>query len=173
VLAIAPLVALLPQILLGPFVGALVDRWNQRFFMIFADTAIAAATGVLILLFAAGNVQVWQVYVILLVRSPDGACQGPAMTAFTSLMVPKQHLARLAGLNSTLQGLLSLFAPPLGALLIGLLPGQGVLSIDISTAGLALLPLLVISIPIPPRQTAQANGTVQKTSYWHTTCAKA
>jgi MFS transporter, DHA3 family, macrolide efflux protein len=167
VLATATLVALLPQILLGPFVGALIDRWNRRLIMIIADTGIAVATGVLILLFAAGNVQVWQVYLILLVRSLGGAFHGPAMTASTSLMVPKQHLARLAGLNQTLQGLLSIFAPPLGALLIGLLPMQGVLAIDIFTAALAVLPLLIISIPNPPRQIAQANGTAKKTTYWH------
>jgi DHA3 family macrolide efflux protein-like MFS transporter len=167
VLATATLVALLPQILLGPFVGALVDRWNRRLIMIIADTAIAAATGVLILLFATGIVQVWQVYAILLVRSLGGAFHGPAMTASTSLMVPKKHLARLAGMNQTLQGLLSVFAPPLGALLIGLLPMQGVLAIDIGTAALAVLPLLFLSIPHPPRQMAQANGTAKKTSYWH------
>ncbi len=167
VLATATLVALLPQILLGPFVGALVDRWNRRLIMIVADTAIAAATGVLIFLFAAGIVQVWHVYTILLLRSLGGAFHGPAMTASTSLMVPKQHLARLAGLNQTLQGVLSIFAPPLGALLIGLLPMHGVLAIDIGTAALAVLPLLVLSIPNPPRQMAQANGTAKKTSYWH------
>jgi DHA3 family macrolide efflux protein-like MFS transporter len=167
VLATATLVALLPQILLGPFVGALIDRWNRRLIMIIADTAIAAATGVLIYLFAAGIVQVWHVYVILLARSLGGAFHGPAMTASTSLMVPKQHLTRLAGFNQTMQGVLSIFAPPLGALLIGILPMQGVLAIDIGTAALAVLPLLFLSIPKPPRQEAQANGTAKKTTYWH------
>ena len=167
VLATATLVALLPQILLGPFAGALVDRWNRRLIMIIADTAIAAATGVLIVLFATGIVEVWHVYAILLFRSLGGAFHSPAMTSSTSLMVPKQHLARLAGLNQTLQGVLSIFAPPLGALLIGLLPMHGVLAIDIVTAALAVLPLLFLSIPNPPRQTAQANGTAQRTTYWH------
>jgi len=138
VLATATLVALLPQILLGPFVGTLVDRWNRRLIMIIADTGIAVVTGVLILLFAAGNVSVWQVYLILLIRSFGGAFHSPAMTASTSLMVPKKHLARLSGLNQTLQGVLSIFAPPLGALLIGLLPMQSVLAIDIGTAALAV-----------------------------------
>jgi MFS family permease len=39
VLAMASLVALLPQIVLSPFVGALVDRWNRRLVMIVADAA--------------------------------------------------------------------------------------------------------------------------------------
>ncbi len=166
VLATATLFALLPQIILGPFVGALVDRWNRRLIMILADSGIALATGVLIYLFATDQIQVWHVYVILLIRSLGGAFHGPAMTASTSLMVPPQHLARLAGLNQTLQGLISIFAPPLGAMLIGLLPLEGVMAIDIGTAALAVLPLLFIPIPRPPRQTAQDNGTAIKTSYW-------
>ncbi|HQN43322.1 MAG TPA: MFS transporter [Anaerolineaceae bacterium] len=166
VLATATLFALLPQIILGPFVGALVDRWNRRLIMILADSGIALATGVLIYLFATDQIQVWHVYVILLIRSLGGAFHGPAMTASTSLMVPPQHLARLAGLNQTLQGVISIFAPPLGAMLIGLLPLEGVMAIDIGTAALAVLPLLFIPIPRPPRQTAQDNGTAIKTSYW-------
>ena len=34
----------------------------------------------------------------------------------------KEHLARVAGLNQTMSGILGIVAPPLGALLIGLLP---------------------------------------------------
>ena len=33
-------------------------------------------------------------------------------------MVPDKHLARVAGANQTLQGLISIVAPPLGALLL-------------------------------------------------------
>ncbi|MEZ0397120.1 MAG: MFS transporter [Anaerolineales bacterium] len=164
ILATASLVALLPQIVLGPFVGALVDRWNRRLIMIIADASIAAATGVLIFLFATGLVQVWHIYAILFLRSLGGAFHHPAMTASTSLMVPHRHLTRLSGLNQLLQGFLSIFAPPLGALLLGFLPTQGVLAIDVGTAALAILPLLFLSIPQPQRQ---ANRAAPVTSYWH------
>jgi DHA3 family macrolide efflux protein-like MFS transporter len=167
VLATASLVALLPQIVLGPFVGTLVDRWNRRLIMIVADTSIAAATGVLIFLFLSGRIQVWHVYVILMLRSFGGAFHGPAMTSSTSLMVPNKHLARVAGMNQTLQGVIGIFAPPLGALLLSLMPTGQVLFVDIATAALAVIPLFFFSIPQPPRQIAQANGTATKTSYWH------
>ena len=167
ILATSSLVALLPQIVLGPFVGALVDRWNRRLIMIVADTAIATATGVLIFLFATKSVAVWHIYAILFVRSLGGAFHHPAMTASTSLMVPHRHLTRISGLNQLLQGLLSIFAPPLGALLISILPTQGVLAIDIGTAALAVLPLLFVPIPQPPRQVAQANGMAEEPAYWH------
>jgi len=35
---------MLPRILLGPFAGALVDRWNRKAVIIVADSLIAIAT---------------------------------------------------------------------------------------------------------------------------------
>ncbi len=167
ILATASLVALLPQIVLGPFVGALIDRWNRRLIMIVADSTIALFTGILIFLFLSGRIQVWHVYIIMMVRSLGGAFHGPAMTSSTSLMVPNKHLARVAGMNQTLQGVISIFAPPLGALLLSLLPTGQVLFVDIATAALAVIPLFFIPIPQPPSLVAKANGSAQKTSYWH------
>ena len=167
VLATATLVALLPQIVLGPFAGALVDRWDRRIIMIVADSSIAAATGVLIFLFATGRVQVWHIFSIMFLRSLGGAFHSPAMTSSTSLIVPDKHLARIAGMNQTLQGIISIFAPPLGALLISLLPTEQVLAVDIGTAAIAVIPLFFIPIPQPPRQAAHASGATQRTSYWH------
>ena len=166
ILATVSLVALLPQIVLGPFVGALVDRWNRRMIMIVADTSIAVVTAGLMVLFMTGRIEVWHIYIAALIRSLGGAFHYPAMTSSTSLMVPNKHLARVAGANQLLQGLVTIFAPPLGAMLISIFPTQSVLAIDIGTAVLAVLPLLFLSIPQPPRQAGQANGTVAKTTYW-------
>ncbi|MBU1879365.1 MAG: MFS transporter, partial [Chloroflexi bacterium] len=43
ILAMASLVAILPGVVLGPFIGALVDRWNRRVVLIVADSIVAAA----------------------------------------------------------------------------------------------------------------------------------
>ena len=151
VLAIATLVGMLPQIVLGPFAGALVDRWNRRIIMMIADATIAAFTLLLAYLFASDTVQIWHVYAIMAVRALGGAFHFPAMSASTPLMVPQDQLTRVNGLNQTLQGINGLIAPPIGALLISLLPTQGVLLIDVGTAMLAILPLFFISIPQPNR----------------------
>lgn len=165
VLATATMAALLPQIILGPFAGTLVDRLNRRLIMIVADTTIALFTLLLFYLFATEQVQVWHIYAIAAVRSLGEAFHVPAMTSSTSLMVPKRHLARIAGANQTLQGLLRIFAPPLGALLIELFSTQNVLLIDVGTAALAILTLLFIPIPQPARHARQASGEIEKTSY--------
>jgi DHA3 family macrolide efflux protein-like MFS transporter len=44
VLALASLAALLPQLLLGPLAGVLVDRWSRKAILIAADTGVALAT---------------------------------------------------------------------------------------------------------------------------------
>jgi DHA3 family macrolide efflux protein-like MFS transporter len=142
-----------------------VDRWNRKAVMIVADSLIALATLALMILFAVGRESIWAVYVILLVRAAGSAFHSPAEQASVSLMVPKEHLARIAGLNRTLDGILSIVSPPLGALLISLLPIQGVLAIDVGTAIIAVSILAFVAIPQPPRQLAQANGTAEKTSF--------
>jgi DHA3 family macrolide efflux protein-like MFS transporter len=149
ILAIATLVGMLPQIVLGPFAGAIVDRWDRRAIMIIADSSIALFTLLLAYLFATQRVQIWHVYTIMAARALGGAFHFPAMSASTPLMVPEEHLTRISGMNQTLQGLMALVAPPAGAFLLGILPTQGVLFIDIGTAALAILPLLFINIPQP------------------------
>jgi DHA3 family macrolide efflux protein-like MFS transporter len=160
VLATASLVATLPSVILGPFVGTLVDRWNRRWIMVLADGVVALATVGLAVLFALDAVAVWQIYAVMLVRSLAGSFHGNAMSASTSLMVPVEHLTRIQGLNQMLNGGLNVISAPLGALLLGLLPLQGILAIDVTTALIAILPLFFIKIPQPERreqQAAQAN----------------
>jgi DHA3 family macrolide efflux protein-like MFS transporter len=149
VLALATLVALLPQVFLGPFVGALVDRWNRRLVMIVTDSLIALTTVVLAVLAAMGAMRVGHVFLVMFLRSVGGVFHWAAMQASTSLMVPERHLARVAGLNQTLNGALQIVAPPVGALLWGVLPLYGILAIDVGTALLAILPLCFIPIPQP------------------------
>jgi MFS transporter, DHA3 family, macrolide efflux protein len=169
VLAVASLVGLLPQVVLGPFVGALVDRWNRRLTMMAADGLVALATLLLALLFWTGVVQIWHIYVLMFVRALAGSFHWPAMNASTTLMVPENHLARIQGLNQTVNGALNIVSAPLGALLLGVLPVQGVLAIDVVTAALAITLLLFIRIPQPAaRQRSEADPVESgvRNSYW-------
>jgi DHA3 family macrolide efflux protein-like MFS transporter len=158
VLALASMMAVLPQVFIGPFAGVLVDRWRRRMVMMGADAAIALATVMLAALYALGIVQVWHIYSLMLLRAVGGAFHWPAMQASTTLMVPQQHLSHVAGLNQTLFGLAGIFVPPLGALAFEALPMQSILAIDVGTALLAIVPLLFIPIPQPTRRKA---GIVQ------------
>lgn len=150
-LAMATLVAILPEVLLAPFAGALVDRLNRRYVMIAADALIALLTLGLAILFAFDKVQIWHIFVVMFLRSLGGVFHWPAMQASTSLMVPEKHLARVAGINQALHGSLNIIAPPLGALLMSVLKFYQVISVDVITAIIAITPLLFIRIPQPVR----------------------
>jgi DHA3 family macrolide efflux protein-like MFS transporter len=158
VLAFATMMALLPQIVLGPMAGALVDRWNRRKVLVVADGGIALVTLLLAALYALGLVQVWHIYALMLIRAAGSAFHWPAMQASTTLLVPEKHLSRIAGLNQTIAGIANIGAPPLGALLLELLPMQGILAIDVVTAIIAIGPLLFISIPQPERAEDSTSG---------------
>jgi DHA3 family macrolide efflux protein-like MFS transporter len=159
VLVLATMMAVLPRVFVSPFAGALVDRWNRRLVMMAADGLSALAILVLAGLYAFDGVQVWHVYVVMFVRAACGAFHWPAMQASTTLMVPEEHLARVAGLNQSLQGLGAIVAPPLGALLLTVLPMQGVLAVDVVTALLAISPLFIVHIPQPERIAASAQAS--------------
>ena len=151
VLATASMMALLPQILLAPLAGAYVDRWNRRVVMMVADGLIALSLLWLAYLFWVDATQVWHVYVVMLVRAVGGSFHWPAMSASTSLMVPQKHLTRVAGLNQTMNGALNIIGPPLGALLMEVLPLSGVMLVDVGTAALAIAPLFFVHVPQPKR----------------------
>jgi DHA3 family macrolide efflux protein-like MFS transporter len=160
VLTSASIAAIVPQVVIAPFAGALVDRWNRRSVMMISDSLIAGAILVLAVLFALERVEVWHIYLLMLFRSAGGAFQWPAMQASTSMMVPKEHLSRVAGLNQSLQGLVSIIAPPTGALLLEILPIQYVLTVDVATAVLAVGPLIFIQVPQPVRSDISARGVL-------------
>jgi DHA3 family macrolide efflux protein-like MFS transporter len=166
VLATASLVGLIPQVVLGPIVGTLVDRWNRRLIMILADSMIALATVGLVVLFAINIVEIWHIYALMFIRSVAGGFHGNAMTASTSLMVPKEHLTRIQGINQMLNGGLNIVAAPLGALLLELLPMQGILAIDVVTAIIAITPLFFIAIPQPERIERGTLRGYDKTTVW-------
>lgn len=156
ILAVASMVGLLPTVLLGPFIGPLVDRWDRRKTMLVADSIIAIATLVLAFLFATTEMQLWYIFALLFVRAVAGAFHGNSMSASTSLMVPVEHLARVQGINQMLNGGLNIIAAPLGAILYEAMEIQYILGIDVITALIAIIPLFFFEIPQPDRSQSEA-----------------
>ncbi len=165
VLAIASMFGILPNILLSPFAGAMADRGDRKSIMIISDLVVGLARLLGFFLFLTGAIQVWHIYLMIFVGSAAGSFQQPAMASSTALMVPKKHLSRVAGMNQTLQGALSIAGPPLGALLMSLTTIANIYLLDVITMLFAVLPLLFI--PIPKLETRKdSNGDVIKTSFF-------
>lgn len=159
VLATATLIGLLPQVLLGPFFGALVDRWNRKKIMLFADSAIALVSAWLAWMFYIDAATTTHVFIVLGARAVGGAIHGPAMLASTSLMVPEEHYVRVQGLNQALTNGSPLLAAPLGALLISWLPMSSIMMLDVLTAMIAVIPLIFVKVPQPESDDAETEHT--------------
>lgn len=150
-LAIASLMGLLPQVILSPFIGTWVDRGNRRLILIFADATVAVATLILVVLFSLNLAQIWHIYAMLFVRAVAGGFHQSAFGASVVLLVPRDQLARVQGFNQALYGGLNIISAPLGAFLYGVFPMQGILSIDVLTALIAITIVFFTQIPQPQR----------------------
>jgi DHA3 family macrolide efflux protein-like MFS transporter len=116
---------------------------------------------VLVVLFCLDVVQIWHVYVLLFATALGQTMHASAFAASTTLMVPSNQLTRVGGLNQVLAGATAILAPPAGALLIETLPIQGILTIDVATAVLAVTSLFFVHVPQPERST-----TGEQSSMW-------
>lgn len=152
VLAFATIAALLPQLMLGPFTGVYIDRWNRRRIMITADLFIAACSLVMAFLFMRGNVPNSVVYLLLALRSAGAAFHLPAMQASVPLLVPESELMRINGINQVIQSVSTIAGPALAALFISLLDMTWVLMTDVFGAVIAIISLLLVHIPDPPKK---------------------
>jgi DHA3 family macrolide efflux protein-like MFS transporter len=160
-LAIAGIAALLPQALLGPLGGVVADRYNRRMIMIVADAISALCMLLLVWLFASGAIQLWHIYMMMFIRSSMQAFQAPAAAASAAMLVPRSWLGRVAGLNQMLQGVMTIAAAPLGALLLAFLSFEGALLVDVVTALLGIVPLFFFAIPQLARDATAPTGMWQ------------
>jgi MFS family permease len=150
------LVTVVPSIVMAPFAGVLVDRWDRRWAMILSDAGAAAATLAIVVLLVVGSLEVWYLYPILTFASLSRSLQLPAYTAATTLLVPREHYGRAAGLVQMGQALSGTLSPVVAGFLMAVIYLRGVILIDLLTFMLAVLTLLVVRVPRPPATTPAA-----------------
>lgn len=157
VLALATMSGMLPQALLGLFIGVYIDRWDRKRTMIYADGFIALCTLLLAVLFYLGVAEIWHIYLLLACRSIGSAFHMPAMQASVPLLAPEDQLTRIAGVNQMISASANIVGPALGALLIGITSIGNILLLDVAGAVVACLSLLCIHIPRPIRSNIMHN----------------
>jgi DHA3 family macrolide efflux protein-like MFS transporter len=161
--ALISLVTTLPGMLLLPFAGALVDRWDRRWAMILGDSGAGIATLALALLIWKGHLELWEIYVLMAVISTFGAIGWPAFSAATTLLVPRRHLGRASGMTQLGDASAQIIAPLLAGAMIVTIGRQGVVLLDFTSYVVAIAALLVVRFPRPP---AAPEGTAARGSLW-------
>ena len=151
-LAWAAIAAMLPQSIIGPFTGALIDRGNRKLVMMLADTFIALCTLLLAILFWLDVAELWHIFALLARRSVGSAFHMPAMQASVPLLAPTDQLTRIAGINQIIASVSQIAGPALGAMLITIWDIEYVLIFDVAGALLAVTSLFFVHIPNPEKQ---------------------
>lgn len=130
-----------------PLAGVYVDRWNRKLTMMLSDLVAVAATVAVLVLYLTGHLQIWHLYVASAMQGIGSAFQWPAYSAAISQMMPKEHYARASGLMALADSGSYIVAPILAGFLIRFIHVGGIMTIDITTFGIAVLALLVVRIP--------------------------
>lgn len=159
-LALVSLFFTLPAIVISPFAGALVDRWDRRRVMLAADLAAGVATLVLAGLYATDSLALWHIYVVVAVGSVSNAFQQPAWMASITLLVPKAHLGRANGLVQLNEGLALVIAPAAAGVLLVTSGLGAVLIADVATFLFAVGSLALVSFPRPTEHAETTTGSV-------------
>ena len=121
ILATATLVAVLPSIVLGPFAGALVDRWNRRRMLLAAQSLAMVQSFLLAFLALSGEIQIWQIVALSLWLGVVNAVDVPTRQSFVIEMVERpEDLTGAIALNSSLVNAGRLAGPALGGLMTAL-----------------------------------------------------
>lgn len=146
-LSLASLLGFAPMIILSPFAGVFVDRWSRKALIGVVDFLQALVTVALILLFSVGIVSIWYVLALLALRGVFQAFHNPAVAAIVPLMVPRDKLSRMNGATYLFSGAVTLAGPVLAAFLLEIWKIGQILWIDAVTFIIAVIPLLLVSIP--------------------------
>lgn len=157
-LALVIMAARVPALLISPIAGALVDRWQRRRAMILSDAGAALGTLTIAILLATGRLEIWHLYVALGVSGAFGAFQQPAYTAATTLLVPKRHHARAAGLIQLAGSAGAVLGPVVGATVLVMGGLTTAFVTDFVTFGVAVLTLSIVRFPELDREAGPVRG---------------
>ncbi|MEK4714787.1 MFS transporter [Sporosarcina sp. FSL K6-5500] len=160
VLALAGIAGFLPQALLGPFAGTIVDRHSRKVMMILADLIVALGSLFLFLWMYYSEPNITLVILVLIVRSLATAFHMPAMQASVPLLAPKEHLTKVAGWGQMVSSMTNIAGPAVGVSLLAVSSLEWVLLFDVFGAIIACSVLLFIRIPSVTRTEEMATDNL-------------
>ncbi|MDR1001058.1 MAG: MFS transporter [Clostridiales bacterium] len=149
---------LLPMVLISPFAGVWADRYNRKYLINIADSAIAAATLILAAVFLTSGENMWLMLVVVAVRGFGQGIQSPAVNALIPQIVPAEHLARFNGVQSSIQSLTMFATPMIAGVLLTFLPIQYIFFIDVITAAIGVSVVFFFVNVAPLENTEKKQG---------------
>jgi MFS family permease len=153
-----------PFLLLSPFAGVMVDRYNRKLMMMVSDLTAVLATTAIFILAATHHLEFWHLYITAIFYGIGNTFQWPAYSAVISTLVPKEQLARVDGFMTLMEAGPGVAAPILAGALLPVIGLSSILAIDVTTFFLAIGALMIVHIP-QPRKTEE--GQQKSGNLWN------
>ncbi len=145
--ALISVCSMLPGIVLSPLAGAIIDRTDRRLVMLLSDLGAGLGTFTLASLLWTGQLEMWQLYAVLIWSAICNTFQRPAYASAIPQLVPKRYLWQANGIVQMAEATGGIIAPALAAALVVSIGLYGVILIDVITFLFAITTLLLVRFP--------------------------
>jgi MFS family permease len=132
-MAFITLLAFVPALLLSPAAGVLADRYDRRLLMILGDSLSALGLIFILVCMLVGNVQLWQIYLGVIISSVFSSLLEPAYKATVTDLLTEKQYAKASGLVQSAGSSKFLISPILAGFLLSVSDIKLLLVIDICT----------------------------------------
>lgn len=146
----------IPTLILLPFAGVFIDRWNRHRVIIATQVLAMVQSLALAFLALTGVVNIWQILVLSFFQGAINAFDAPARQAFVPEIVDKKEdLANAIALNASMFNGARLIGPAIAGLLIATIGSSYCFLID----GISYIAVIagLLAMKIKPRQIAATN----------------
>jgi len=157
------IIGFFPMFFISPFGGVWADRYNRKKIINISDGIIALVSLIVAILLIFGHTHFIILLVCAAVRALGQGVQTPAVGAVIPQIVPKEHLTKINGINSSIQSICSLVAPMLGGIIMNYTSLQIIFFIDVVTAIIGIS-ILVFFVKVPNLEKIK---TDIKVGYFH------
>ena len=126
--------------------------------MMLSDAGASIGTLTIMALLLSDSLQIWHLYIALGISGAFGSFQFPAYSAATTLLVPKRHHGRAAGLVQLAGSAGIILGPILGAAILVTGGLETVFAVDLATFLLAVATLALVRFPEPAPEPRLGRG---------------
>jgi MFS transporter, DHA3 family, macrolide efflux protein len=147
-----------PSFFLSPFAGVWADRYNRKKLIMLSDSIIAFSTLILAILFLIGYDDIWLLFVVSAIRSLGSGIQQPTVGALIPQLVPADNLTKVNATYGSIQAFIMLLAPMLSGAMLMFASIESIFFIDVVTAAIAVL-ILLLFLQVPDHEKAAQQQT--------------
>jgi MFS family permease len=143
-----------PILLLSPYAGLLVDRRAKRRILLITQCGLGLVSAMLGAAVLAGEIRLWQIFVLALLFGTFSAVDNPARQAFVQEMVGRSLIRNGVTLNSTTVNVARVIGPTIAAVLVSTIGIGWCFVVNAISFGFVIVSLLSLNAgqlhPVPP-----------------------